>query len=175
MNLYFRFFKLVIKMLFLKHQSPLLPSHLKFRVWPTDLDIFSHITNSRYFSFMDLGRTHLLGQTGVLLKMIKKKYYPIVVSSEISYIKQIGPFKTFTLSSRLLTWDDNNWYVQQKFISGDHICAIAHVRGLILKKGLRVPLDDVFSLIDQKIPRPEETESIKKWKEMLEVKKVYPF
>ena len=63
MNLYFRFWLILWQSLRAKAQNLLAPSQLRFTVFPTDCDLNLHLTNSRYLSFMDLGRTHLLGQT----------------------------------------------------------------------------------------------------------------
>ncbi|MDG2319333.1 MAG: hypothetical protein P8L79_03640 [Rhodospirillaceae bacterium] len=39
-------------------------SCVSFRVLPTDLDVNFHLTNARYFSFMDLSRVDHLIRTG---------------------------------------------------------------------------------------------------------------
>ena len=68
MNLYFRIILVLIKSFFAKKISPLTSSTLSFRALPFDCDINLHLTNARYLSFMDLGRTYYVGQ----LKMIGK-------------------------------------------------------------------------------------------------------
>ena len=120
---------------------------------------------------MDHGRMHLLAQAGVLFKMARNKYYPAVISSEISFIKQIKLFQKFTLTTRLVAWDNVYWYIEQKFLIGEIIHAIAHVRGLILKNGKRVALDEVFRLTNADIKSPDFSEPIKAWIDLLESKK----
>ncbi|HBU98209.1 MAG TPA: thioesterase, partial [Thalassospira lucentensis] len=56
MNLIFRLIRVLILSLVRSRLDPLDPSVLHFRAWPFDLDINVHMTNSRYFALMDLGR-----------------------------------------------------------------------------------------------------------------------
>ena len=56
---------------------PELASELTFRVWPTDLDVFRHVNNGRYLSFMDLGRTDLIVRSGLWRAMRAHGWTPI--------------------------------------------------------------------------------------------------
>ena len=171
MNLYIRFIKLIFKIIFAKKRSPLDKSVLIFRAWPLDCDIYFHLTNARYPAFMDLGRTLLLGQAGIIGKLLKNKYLLIPVSSEISFIREIKPFQKFELHSQLITWDDTYWFVDQKFVSGDILHAHATIRGLVLKNGKKAPFQEVLDLLDQHYDPPQTPERILAWQTLLEEKK----
>ncbi|MCB9057598.1 MAG: thioesterase family protein [Calditrichae bacterium] len=171
MNLYIRFIKLIFKIIFAKKRSPLEKSILTFRVWPLDCDIYLHLTNARYPAFMDLGRTLLLGQAGIIGKLLKNKYLLIPVSSEISFIREIKPFQKFELHSELITWDDTYWFVDQKFISGETLHAHATIRGLVMRKGKKVPFQEALDLLDVHYDPPAMPDRILAWQSLLEEKK----
>ena len=66
MNLIFRLILIIIKCLSRPVESnPQLPFKLNFRVMPTDCDLNMHMTNARYFSFMDLGRVDVMLKTAI--------------------------------------------------------------------------------------------------------------
>ena len=139
MNLYFRFINLLVSLFYIKQRPPMDESVMKFRAWPLDCDYNMHVTNARYLSFMDLGRTHLIGQAGMLKLVYKKKWLPIATSVEISFFREIQPFQRFYLHSRLVAWDEKYWYIRQEFKSGDKLHAVAMVRGLFVKGRDKIP------------------------------------
>ena len=53
-------------------------SHLSFRVLPTDLDVNMHLTNSRYFSFMDLSRVDHMIRNGAWKHIRARKLMPVL-------------------------------------------------------------------------------------------------
>ena len=101
MNLYFRLMLVLLKSLFASRAEVLDASRTSFRVWPFDCDINLHLTNARYFALCDLSRIYYMGQVGVLIKAIKRKWLPVVQAQEISYFKPINPFQRFDVLSRL--------------------------------------------------------------------------
>ena len=171
MNLYFRFLKLLISLFFLKQKPLLDKSVMTFRAWPLDCDINLHLTNARYLSFMDLGRTHLIGQSGLIKKIHQKKYLPIATSVEISFFKEIKPFQKFQLHSRLIFWDEKYWYSEQQFKSGEKLHAVATVRGVFVKGREKIPFQKIVNLVDETISTPEEPQTVTAWKALLEAKK----
>jgi len=44
------------------------------------------------------------------------KAYPVVYSTTVRYRKQLTPFQSFSIESRLLTFDDKNMVTEQKLI-----------------------------------------------------------
>ena len=65
MNLWFRSLIVLFTVFFRRSLDPLDESVLKFRVWPTDLDVNFHMNNGRYLTIMDLGRVDLMLRTGL--------------------------------------------------------------------------------------------------------------
>lgn len=170
MNLYFRFFWTVIKALFAKPMQPFAESRIKFRVLPTDIDINFHVTNSRYLSFMDLGRTYLLGQVKLFPYILKQKWLPVLTGCEITFIRALNPFQRFTLVSRILTCDEKYFYFEQRFEIDGEIYAVALLRGLFMAHGKKISMTEVLQAINFQGELPALPEVIVQWKKMNEVK-----
>lgn len=171
MNLYFRLIRILIKSLFCDRIEVLDQSFTWYRVWPFDCDINLHMTNARYFALCDLSRTYYIGQTGVLRKMIRRGWIPVVQSQVISYIKPINPFQRFRVSTQMVHWDDKYWYVVHKFHVGEKLCAVLQVRGVIVRGRKVIPMSDVIALTGKQVTSPEKTGSIDHWQQLLESKK----
>ena len=101
MNLLFRMLRVFVAALFRSRIGLLDSSELKFRVLPTDLDINVHMTNARYLSVMDLGRTDLLIRAGMLKTMRRRRWMPVVGHIDIRFRRSLSPFQRFSLTSRL--------------------------------------------------------------------------
>ena len=146
--------------LFRPRIDPLDSSELRFRVLPTDLDINLHVTNARYLSFMDLGRTDLLIRAGMLTMVRQKRWMPVVGQINIKFRRPLLPFRRFSLKSRLLGWDAKWFYMEQLLESSRGVHAVALVRGLFIdRKGAAVSsqrLLDYLGYREDSPPMPEE-------------------
>jgi acyl-CoA thioesterase FadM len=140
LNLFFRMLR-VFGMALLRSRIGLQDSsELRFLVLPTDLDINVHMTNARYLSFMDLGRTDLLVRVGLLAAMRRERWMPVVGHIDIQFRRPLSPFQRFSVSSRLLRWDEKWLYMEQRLESAKGVHAVATVRGLFLdRNGTKVP------------------------------------
>ncbi|MGK0716552.1 thioesterase family protein [Leucobacter sp. W1153] len=123
-----------------------------FRVWPTDLDILRHMNNGKYLSIMDIGRFNLMQAAGLIDVFRAEEWYPVVVGQTISYRKSLNPWMKFDIESRILGFDDQAVFIEQRFVRPDaqgspEVYARAIVRGRILRRsGGVVP---VAELIDK--------------------------
>ena len=73
-----------------------------------------------------------MGQVGVLFKMIKRSWLPIVQAQEITYLKPINPFQRFEVSTRFSHWGDKYWYTEHKVFAADRLSAVLQVRGVFV-------------------------------------------
>ena len=112
-----------------------------FRVWPTDLDAFMHMNNGVYLSIMDLGRFDHLLRTGHWPVFKKLRWYPVVVAVSITYRKSLELWKTFTVESKLIGWDDQAVFVEQRFTRNGEVFtkAIVKLRWLKNPRGIVTP------------------------------------
>jgi len=171
MNLYFRLFYILFKALLAPGISALSESKLDFRALPTDCDMNLHITNSRYLSFMDLGRTYLMGQLKLLPHLYKRRWGPVIQATELTFLKPIMVGQKFALVTRIIYWDDKYFYMEQRFMVNQQIYALATVKGLFISKQQKIPTHEIIKLVDANIIQPPMPEFIRRWQLMLEAKK----
>jgi acyl-CoA thioesterase FadM len=139
LNLIFRLLWVIVAAL-LKPRIGLLDSSvLSFKVLPTDLDINLHMTNARYLSIMDLGRTDLLIRSGMLGLVKQERWLPVTGSIDIKFRRQLDPFQSYELTTRLLCWDEKWLYLEQRFESAKGVHSVTTVRGLFRGRGGSVP------------------------------------
>lgn len=126
MNLWFRFFWLLLSSLWRpKLNAPEDVSRLRLRVWPSDLDTNLHMTNSRYWSVFDLGRTDLIARTQLGKAVLKHKWAPILGTGTVRFFRELRPFARYTLETRLAYWQGSRIVIEQRVRSDDgNIAAI---------------------------------------------------
>lgn len=165
MNLYFR----LLLSLFYSSRIPKISltqsAHLWFKAYPFDCDLNGHLTNSKYLAFMDLGRVSLIQQLGFFTIFYKKKWFPVLQSLEISFIKEIKPYAKIYLTTKFLGFDDKYLYIDQKFWVNNVLCATARIRGVFVSPAGVVPKSELISIFAEKIT--ELPNSISLWKNYL--------
>ncbi|MGB0893020.1 MAG: thioesterase family protein [Parashewanella sp.] len=172
MNLYFRFFWLLFWRIRHCRQIEFLEtSKIDYRVMPSDCDVNFHITNSRYAAFMDLARTYMLAEMGLLKKFFKLKWMPIVNAVEFTYIRDVKPFQKFSIESKVVGWDEKYFYIEQRFVSDKGLHCIAHVRGVFVKNRKQVPITQVVSTAGIEGDSPTLPAEVVKWIAFLQEKK----
>jgi acyl-CoA thioesterase FadM len=155
MNLIFRLLWLFISASKRKRIGLTDESDLILRVLPTDLDINMHLTNARYLSMMDLGRTELIIQTGMLRKVFARRWLPVVAVANLKFIKQINPFQRFKLITRVIGWDEKWFYIEQRFEANEKLAAVGVIKGLFRSKSGNVPTAEMLRLADYAGDAPE--------------------
>ena len=122
----------------------------RFRVWPTDLDVLNHLNNGKYLSIMDVARFDLIQRNGVMALFRRENWYPVVVGQTISYRKSLNPWQRFWIESKILGFDEQAVYMEQRFVRPDarrrpEIYARAIVRARILRRsGGVVPVSEII-------------------------------
>jgi acyl-CoA thioesterase FadM len=89
---------------------------------------------------MDVARFDLIQRNGVWDLFTREGWYPVVVGQTISYRKSLNPWMRFWIESRILGFDEQAVYIEQRFVRPDaarrpEIYARAVVRGRILRRG----------------------------------------
>ena len=171
MNLYLRLLRLLLLLPFTRRRALLDPGRIRFRVWPTDCDINLHMNNGRYLTFMDLGRVHLLAQIGLLGGLMRRRWTPVLSAAEINFIRPVRPLQRFDLITRLLTWDEKYFYIEQRFLAAGRLCAVAMVKGLFLHRHARVESRAVLELLGLDLPAPDMPEVVRHWNDLSTLKK----
>lgn len=139
---------------------------LRMRVGLQEIDFNLHLNNARYLSFMDYGRVHLMAATGILTPMLRDKWAPLVGSLSITYRRSLGFWAPFTLSTRVLCWDEKWFYMEQVFRSDQGLAAIAWVKGLFRAKDGNVPPQRVVDIIAPGTTSPPVPDVLEEWNDL---------
>ncbi|MGK0367142.1 MAG: acyl-CoA thioesterase FadM [Thermoproteota archaeon] len=158
MTLYLRLIFLFLKTIIFERKrkfSILEDVTIKLIVLPNDLDLFRHVNNGRFLTLMDLGRFHLLLRSGALKKIATHNFKPTILNAFLNYKKELRLFDVFTLRSKIVYWDDKNFYVKQVFERKNKIVAEGLVKGIIIKGMRKVKPSEFLALLDLKVTRPD--------------------
>lgn len=155
-----------------QHLWPLEPlgvleeDRLKMRVWPNDIDLNLHLNNARYLNLMDFGRTHLLARTRLLSHILRARWKPLVGAVWITYRRSLPVFSAFTLSSRLVCWDERWFYIEQTFAVRESRVAVGWVKGILRDARGNVEPQRVIDHVTPGLVSPPMPESIATWNEL---------
>lgn len=146
--------------------------HEGFRVGLTDIDLNLHLNNAKYLRFMDLARLEHLVSTGLLYRFFRTKTNPIVANTEIAYVRELRTFQRFTVSARLIGYDERYFYYEQRFVSDGKLCTHAFLRLACVREGKGRPIAEVREALG--LPdSPPLPEPVLRWREMLVAKQAY--
>lgn len=117
MNLWFRLIWVLIAARFRRALAlPQDASILRFRVWPFDLDPAIHMNNGRYLTLMDLGRLDIVVRSGLWRAVLKNGWTPVASTVTIRFSRELPPFQSFRLETRIACWDDKLVVMEQTFL-----------------------------------------------------------
>jgi acyl-CoA thioesterase FadM len=147
MNKLFRLLRVLLSARWGAALAPTDVSRVRFRVLPNDLDLQKHMNNGVYLSIMDLGRVDLMARSGVWRALRARGYYPVIVSSTITYRRSLDPWQSYTLESRVIAIDEIAGYVEQRFVRDGEVCARGIIKARFLKRsGGLVPVPELLEL-----------------------------
>lgn len=171
MNLYLRLLVLLVRLMRVARRGVLDESRVCFRVMPSDCDVNLHMNNGRYLSFMDLGRVHLVAQAGLLPHVVRNHWKPVLAAAEINFIRSLAPLQKFELVTRVVTWDDKYFYMEQRFERRGVLHAHAFVKGLFLGGDGRVGNAAVLAAVGYTGAPPAMPDELRIWAELGSAKK----
>ncbi|QQR74005.1 MAG: acyl-CoA thioesterase [Holophagales bacterium] len=94
----------------------------RWRVLPSDVDLFGHMNNSRYQAIMDLGRIDYLRRCDLLKGVVRNRWIAPVGSAHLQFRKQLAPLERYELHTTLMHWDERWFYFRQQFFRrGDRV------------------------------------------------------
>lgn len=138
-------------------------SVVSFRVLPGDLDQNRHLNNGRYLTMMDLGRFELLSRAGLVGDLMKRRWYPVVTSATIRYRRSLDAWQKYDLRTRLLGWDDDGFYLEQRFERDGSVLAVGVIKGLFLGPNGKLPSREVAALLAPGVASPPLPEWVTLW------------
>jgi len=125
---------------------------MRWRVLPDDLDLFGHMTNSRYPAVMDLGRIDFLLRLGVTLEVIKQRWTIPVGNAEVDFKRELKLFEPYELRTRIAYYDDVWFYMEQQFVRQREpfdVVATGYVKTLFRNERGPIPTKRVMALIER--------------------------
>ena len=159
MNLWFRLLKIMIFGLLGKPVPWDEPTQVFFRVWPTDLDINLHMTNSRYLAMMDLGRVNMLLRTGLWRWIRREKYAPVIAGAMVRFRRPVEPFAPIALKTRFLGWDTKWLFIEHRMERrGELVCLAVVKAAFVAKTGPVLP-----AIIAQQLGHSGEQKPLPEW------------
>lgn len=169
MNLYFKFLVLLLKRLFFRKEQKITDTcESVFRVGFWDLDLNFHMNNGKFLSVMDLGRFDLLLQTGYFYKIFRQGYYPVVFSESIVFKRSLNYLSKYQVRTKVESWDEQFFYITQRFFYQDKEVASANVRACFKRRGLKglVKTKTLFSVMGEEFADTQMSELSKKQLEL---------
>lgn len=134
---------------------------LHLRTWPNDLDTNFHMNNGRYLTLMDLGRTQMMIRLGLIGTIIREKWMPVVGEAHIKFKKSLAPFETFTLETKVHSWDEKWVYMEQNFYnSKGQLAAAGLVKALIKGPQGKIPTKDLLNHLGHSGVSPHDVPAI---------------
>lgn len=129
----------------------------------TDLDVLLHMNNTRYLREMDFGRMDFFGRNGIFLHLRNAGNGLVMSACSIRYRRSVTPFQVFRIRTKLLYWDDRNFYVEHRLetIHDNFVRAVSIVKQTIVGS-MTVP-DVLGHLAGDTIERPPLTAEVEKW------------
>ncbi|MEM7491915.1 MAG: acyl-CoA thioesterase [Pseudomonadota bacterium] len=128
MNLFLRLLRVFFGALFSTKDGKITDLYkLRFSVWLTDQDMFAHLTNSRYFSFSDLGTINFIIRSNCWSTMRKRGWIPVILSEKVVVSKMLKFPQKFRLETQITCWDETYVGLRHNFVRKDRIHATVNV------------------------------------------------
>ncbi len=105
-----------------------------FWVMPHDLDFNGHMSNNRYHIIMDYSALRLMSDTGILITLFKKRWFPIVGCSLISHRRPLHLFDRFSVKSRIIYTDKVWCYISHSIERKGKVIAAANRKYALVSK-----------------------------------------
>lgn len=168
MNLYLRLLRVVIHAFFRRALGALQTSVTNYMVIPTDLDVNLHMTNSRYSSMMDIGRTDFIIRTGIYKILWKRKLKPVIGAATIRWRKGLHLGQSFSLHTRIIGWDDKWYYIEQRFMCKSRSVCYGLVKATFRgPEGVYSP-EDLAREVDPNLTSPPLSSILNIWNNVLD-------
>lgn len=108
-------------------------SSCEFEVQGYELDSFGHVNNAIYLHYLEMARWKFFRNTGFLESMMAQEIYPVVVETNIKYIRELKIFDCCTINTE--------WFINGDFIIAEHIiCKNDQRRSKIAKASVKMLL-----------------------------------
>jgi len=164
MNLYLRLLHIWLRTAFRRRQHPFMPVVTRFLVRPWEIDLFGHMNNGRYLQIMDLARVDWMRRCGVADAVVANRWSALLGGQIVRFRRSLGPLQAYSVTTRLLGWDERWFFIEHRFQAPDGRCAaIAVARAALRNKSGWVPPKAVVDTVIPGTPSPDLPRSVRQW------------
>uniref|UniRef100_A0A3Q4BA44 Protein THEM6 n=1 Tax=Mola mola TaxID=94237 RepID=A0A3Q4BA44_MOLML len=131
------------------------------RVTPHDIDM-CHMNNARYLRECDFARFSLYTRNGVFKALQALGASIVVGATTIRYRRALCIGEGYELRSRVVTWDDKAFFLEQRFVSTRDglVCAIMYCKQSVIRSS---PDKIMQHLCKRKVECPEFPDDLQHW------------
>ena len=165
LKLYLRFFWLLITQSFKSRCQVSGPVVTRMRVYPNDLDINGHVNNGVYLTYADLGRLDMMLRSDVLWPIVRKGWNPVVLAETVRFYKSLKLFQRFEMTTRVLGWDEKNFFLEQRFTRGDTLYALVIINArFLIRGGGSVSTEKLLAVLGIEESSPAVPDWVEQWR-----------
>lgn len=146
------------------------PSRTRMRVLLADLDIYRHVNNGIYLRYMDVARVNYLADLDALGKLSERSWYPVVAASTVKYRRSLTWRQRFTITTRVVGWDERVVYMDQDVErGGEHVARCWSAMRFLARPSERVAAPAVIELLGNGESAPELPIDVAAWASAVDV------
>ncbi|MBV8612958.1 MAG: thioesterase family protein [Acetobacteraceae bacterium] len=140
-------------------------ARIRMRVLPNDLDLNLHMTNARYLAIFDIAGMEFMIRAGLGRLMVGRGLRPLIGGRMIRHRFGVRAFERFTVSTRVLCWDDKWFYLDQRMETERGVAAIVLTKGLVrdAARAQTVRPDELLRSLGVAGEAPSITPEITRW------------
>jgi len=136
---------------------------ITFRAIPfIDTDVTRAFTHA-YAAFTALGRWHYVFSSEVGAVAIRHRWFPVTRGETFTFVRSIKTFDKIHLLTRLVSWNDECFFLEQIFIVGDEVRAVAYTEGVVRGPKGHLKPAEAFKIFGQHIESPATPSDIAAW------------
>lgn len=106
-----------------------------------------------------------MSKTGFLRPTLKRKWMALLGGAKIHFIKSLGAFSKFTMTTQVIYWDEKWIYLEQKILRNNELVTTALLKMLFVSKQGKITPDEILALSKTSITRPLIPDHLSAWLE----------
>ncbi|RLU16296.1 hypothetical protein DMN91_012056 [Ooceraea biroi] len=168
-NYFLRLGFLYAWVIFFRNKKKILDTTTIYGICTTrDIDIvLTHMNNARYLRELDFGRFYYYNKTGLHRHMFKRSSAAFQTASLVRHRRSILIFMPYKITTKLIYWDDRNFYMEQQFIGlkDDFVYTTVITRQTLVNS--KISVQDILSTCESDIQKPKPTKELQFWLEAI--------
>lgn len=149
----------------------------------TDIDtLLYHMNNARYLRELDFAKVDFYERTNLYREVCVQGTGLVQGATTIRYRRFIKPLTIFRITSKIIYWDENSFFMEHRFITNDGFiraiaicrqrllnCTADSVFGALLNRGVKQTGNIEAGVIQAATMRPPMPLEVRRWMESNEI------